>query len=478
MVGVGRPTRKAVARSAALGYGGAMRNPILPTLLLAAACAGDLTTPGASGADAPAGPGADVPLLGADTAADATGGADGAPGADAKSEGDAATGGDAAGSDVAGDGAGGDAAVGQDAPARWTDPTVPTADQVAAPGPYAVGMRTLDLVDASRPTPPNGAFPGAPERTLVTDVYYPAAQKGSDAPLLPGPWPLVVYSHGYMSMRGENADLLRHLASHGIVAAAPTFPLSSQSAPGGPTIADIGSQPGDVSFIIDSLAALSEGDGWAAGALASPPRVAAAGLSLGGLNTGLLLFDPASRDERIEAFAILAGPLCFIPPAWTTGPLPPTLLVYGDGDAIIPYEANGHAPFLAMTGPRALVTLTGGTHVGFASSAASLFETFPDPDEVGCLTLDDNLQGQSFGDLAARAGFAGERPDIDSCPAPCAILPPGEKMKSTTQAALLPLTAGAFLRAHFTGDEALRRFVLERLPHERPDVAVEGELGP
>lgn len=455
-----------------------MRNAISLLILLLAACGGGEDTPSivdaglAGESDVPHGP--DGGSLGGDTDTTApivdTGGppADATPPVtDTVDVGDAEVGGDAAHADT---------------PPRnadvFVDPAIPTAEEVAKKGPYAVGTRTLELIDTTRETPPNGDFPGAPSRTLVTDVYYPASVEGTDAPLLPGPWPMVVYSHGYMSSRSENTILLEYLASHGMVVAASDFPLSSQGAPGGSTITDVGNQPGDVSFVIDSLVTLAGGDGWAASALANPPQVAAAGLSLGGLTTGLLLFDADSRDDRIGAYVILGGPLCFIPPAWIAKPLPPTLLVYGDGDAIIPYEAHGHVPFLAMPGPRALVTLAGGTHVGFASLAAALFENFPDPDSIGCSALADNLQGQSFSDLASRSGFAGERPDIDSCPAPCSDPPQGPKMTTTAQAALLPLTVGAFLRGHFASDPTLIRFVQERLPAERQDVTVEGDLLP
>ena len=45
-------------------------------------------------------------------------------------------------------------------------------DDVAASG------TTCQYVDATRPTPPNGSFPGAPSRTLPTEIWYPATQAG------------------------------------------------------------------------------------------------------------------------------------------------------------------------------------------------------------------------------------------------------------------------------------------------------------
>lgn len=82
---------------------------------------------------------------------------------------------------------------GRSAKARATT-TVPTTD-------YAVGSRSVVLVDASRPTDPNRDYPGAPDRT------------------------------------------------HGHVVAAPTFPLSNGTAPGGPKLVDYVDQPAGVSFI-------------------------------------------------------------------------------------------------------------------------------------------------------------------------------------------------------------------------------------
>src|SRR5262245_35721766 len=81
--------------------------------------------------------------------------------------------------------------------------TLPTSAQLAAPGPHAVGVRTVVLVDGSRPTAPNGTFPGAPDRTFLTEVWYPAVQAGRDVPLdgSAAPYPVVVHSHALLDSR-------------------------------------------------------------------------------------------------------------------------------------------------------------------------------------------------------------------------------------------------------------------------------------
>src|SRR5262245_34754190 len=128
---------------------------------------------------------------------------------------------------------------------------VPTSAQLAAPGPRAVGVRTFAFVDGGRPTPPNGSFPGAPTRTLTTEVWYPATAPGRDTALdmAGAPYPLVVHSHGFLDGRTGEAYLAQHLASRGYVVAAPDYPLSNGGAPGGPTFADVANQPGDWSFV-------------------------------------------------------------------------------------------------------------------------------------------------------------------------------------------------------------------------------------
>ena len=125
-----------------------------------------------------------------------------------------------------------------------------------------IGLARESFVDASRPTKASPPFAGAPDRRLDTWIWYPAAGGGAPepdaAPRSGGPWPLVVYSHGTYSRPDAATHLCEHLARHGYVVAAPAFPLTSRVAHTQLPAADItdaGSQPGDVSFVIDSLLA-------------------------------------------------------------------------------------------------------------------------------------------------------------------------------------------------------------------------------
>src|SRR5262249_10946324 len=140
-----------------------------------------------------------------------------------------------------------------------------------------VETREVTYVDTTRITRRNGAFPGAPSRTLRTRFYMPAERARA-------PFPLVVFSHGNNAEPEDYEALLRAVARAGYLVAAPAFPLTYHGAPGGGTIADLAEQPGDVSFVIDQVLAANTGQSWLRG-LVDPRRIAVGGHSLGGLTT-------------------------------------------------------------------------------------------------------------------------------------------------------------------------------------------------
>ena len=127
---------------------------------------------------------------------------------------------------------------------------------------FGVGVRTLELVDHSRRTPPHAGLPGSRVRALTVEVWYPAAPGPTapvrDAPLpAGGPFPLVVNSPGLFDSRGGELYYTAHLAGRGFVVASIDFPLTRGGVPGGPDLADFHNQPGDVRFVIDQLLRLS-----------------------------------------------------------------------------------------------------------------------------------------------------------------------------------------------------------------------------
>ena len=270
------------------------------------------------------------------------------------------------------------------------------------PGPYAVGKEDFRLIDSHRTTAAHNGNPEVAQRILETSVWYPAQNRPFEW-LRPGPRPLatdtcpaplVIYSHGFMSFRSNGAYLARYLASQGYIVAAANFPLTRFGTPGGPQFTDVINQPGDVSFIIDSLLGWSETAENRFAGCVDRKRIAAVGLSLGGLTTTLLTFHPEFRDPRIQAAVSIAGPVALLGRDFFNTASIPFMMIAADIDAMVDYQQNA-VQFRAWLPDATFVTLQGGSHTGFAGMAARLFRWVDNPDSVGCWamrgTLDDAL---------------------------------------------------------------------------------------
>jgi predicted dienelactone hydrolase len=238
--------------------------------------------------------------------------------------------------------------------------------------PYAVGKRSLTFVDRSRPTDVNGSYPGAPTRTLPTLLLYPAA-KGDPAgtpvdgarPLRRGRgFPLVVFSHGFTGTGPAYEALLTLLARRGYVVAAPTFPLSSRGAPGGPRLVDYVNQPADVSFVLSRTQRLA-GPRHSFHRTIDPRRIGAAGHSLGAVTTLGVSANTCCQDRRIDAAVAMSGIQAPFPGGTFHGrPTPPLMLLHGDADGVVPL-AGSTAAYEQARPPKVLVTLLGGPHTPF-----------------------------------------------------------------------------------------------------------------
>jgi dipeptidyl aminopeptidase/acylaminoacyl peptidase len=232
-----------------------------------------------------------------------------------------------------------------------------------------VGERRETLVDRSRPTAANASAPATPERTLPTVFFYPAAgEPGGDpveggAPATGGPWPLVVFSHGYSTNADVYRNMIRWWAAAGYVVAAPTFPLSNNAAPGGPNVADYRNQPADVSFVIDQVLRADRDRAHVLYGLVDETRIGVAGHSLGGLTTFGVAFNTCCIDERIEAALAMSslrapfGGSSFFPDGGDT----PVLIIHGDADQFVPF-ANSRTYYAEARRPKYLLTLHGEDH--------------------------------------------------------------------------------------------------------------------
>ncbi|TMA33683.1 MAG: hypothetical protein E6J87_09445 [Deltaproteobacteria bacterium] len=338
-----------------------------------------------------------------------------------------------------------------------------------AVGPLAVASLDRRFVDRSRPTAANGDFAGAPERTLATTIWYPEGA--------PGPHPLLVYSHGFMSMRGENAPLLDMLASHGYVAVSIDYPLTNRSAPGGPNVADAVNQPGDIRFVIDQLLGMPESERPFAGGI-DADRIGALGLSLGGLTTELVSFHPKLRDPRIHAAISIAGPTAMFDERFFASADLPFLMIGGTADAMIGFEENA-APVPRKVAHSGLLAIRGATHVGFGAFADGFPLRFVrNPDALGCRMLLRNLEKLDGANPLAGLGGAEEGVVLGSSfQLPCQKTITERALAAGRQLMITRLAALAFFESWFAADPAERAaqatYLAETLPRDFPEARYE-----
>jgi dienelactone hydrolase len=258
-----------------------------------------------------------------------------------------------------------------------------------------VGLRIVKFVDHSRTM----TFPGAPPqpRALMTLVRYPAlgSTERVDAVDAPparssGPFPLVIFGHGFAVTPAIYARLLQAWTRAGYVVAAPIFPLENADAPGGPNENDLVNQPRDMSFLISSLLRASSIRGGFFSGLIDERRIAVTGQSDGGETALAVAYDIHFLDRRVRAAVILSGAVIpgvggFTFPA----PSPPLLATQGTADTVNPPSFT-HGFFDVAPPPKYLLTLFGASHLGPYTGAQ------PDLDIVERVTiafLDGYLNG-------------------------------------------------------------------------------------
>jgi len=199
------------------------------------------------------------------------------------------------------------------------------ATHPAAPVHYAVGITSCVFVDHTRATRDYATGTLTPGRVLRTEIRYPtlsgSASLAETANAHPayghGPFPLVVFAHGYDVTPDTYANLLDSWVRAGLVVAAPLFPdtnAEAVAADGNLTApeSDDVNQPADVAFVTRSLSAAAAPA--AAGCpvvhrLLDTARIALAGQSDGAQTVAALAYATAyaAPTPHISAVEVLSG---------------------------------------------------------------------------------------------------------------------------------------------------------------------------
>jgi predicted dienelactone hydrolase len=335
-------------------------------------------------------------------------------------------------------------------------------------GPWTVATLKEEFVDTGRPTQANADFTGADSRTLPGTVWYPQEAEAGAVPLL-------VYSHGFTSLRSNGAYLGEHLASHGFVVVAVDYPLTSMGAPGGPMVSDVANQPADVSFLLDTLLGYSAVAGHALSGRIDAQRIGALGVSLGGLTSTLVGFHPQWSDSRIRAVLSIAGPTNFFLPEFFRHADPAFMMLAGDLDVLVPYASNAATVPEKVPGA-ALVTIHGGSHTGFSGGTAML-RAMKNTDALGCFAVQRNIAPDELDKSAGLLGAPGQGIDYSVANELCTVDPLPKTLNVLRQQMIARVVVRAFFDKTLAADPARRAaaalFLETQLDAELADVSYE-----
>jgi len=199
-------------------------------------------------------------------------------------------------------------------------------------------------------------------RELKTEIYFPEWSHPTSATRgkVPGPYPLVVFGHGFSVTPDLYRPLIEDWVKSGYVVAAPFFPGENEDAPGGPNERDLPNEPGDLDFVAMHVEQMGQPDGALHGRLSQ--KVAVAGQSDGGDAALAAATDPATAEYHFDAAMIMSGaedPFAaqFHPQSGT-----PVLAIQGTSDQINkPVETQQY--YSQLSPPHYLLELIGATHL-------------------------------------------------------------------------------------------------------------------
>lgn len=248
-----------------------------------------------------------------------------------------------------------------------TPSSTTTTTPVLASG---IGLRTVTWTDTNPAAglvvnPVTGGSAGP--RTLITDIWYPAmsgsrttATRGAKPDYRGGPFPVIVFAHGFDTLPSTYMPLLTSWVRAGFVVVAPLFPdenANEISSLGNATLtqrevaeSDVVYEPYDVAYVVGKVESGAEGATssdatWLKG-LAEPGKVAMAGHSDGAEAVAALVYSDkyastyAAMTPRPFGVVILSGSTLigtYGPPA---SPLPVLFVQSAVDECNLPQNAS------------------------------------------------------------------------------------------------------------------------------------------
>jgi dienelactone hydrolase len=178
-----------------------------------------------------------------------------------------------------------------------------------------------------------------------------------------GPFPLIVFGHGFNVTPDTYSRLLRAWARAGYVVAAPIFPLTNAHTPGGANESDLVNQPTDMSFVISQMLNTSAAENGLLSGLIRADQIAVAGQSDGGSTALAAAYNSHYVDHRIRGAVVLSG--AKIPGLHGydfRDPGPPLLAAQGTADKTN-FPSSTYGYFRVAPGPKFLLSLLGAFHL-------------------------------------------------------------------------------------------------------------------